>query len=105
MVYSSLISSADDYDPQPSAAGLVGKENNRSTLWEYRSKSLSVYSQINNLVARRMLVRTSAQDKLGTSINFRTNVSYNVVAVLAKRVKFELDEWLWDWGAGGANGL
>ncbi|CBQ70599.1 conserved hypothetical protein [Sporisorium reilianum SRZ2] len=77
----------------------------RSTLWEYRSKSLGVYSQINGLVARRMLVRTSAQDKLGTSINFRTNVSYSVVSVLARRVKFGLDEWLWDWGAAGAGGL
>ncbi|PWZ03190.1 hypothetical protein BCV70DRAFT_183924 [Testicularia cyperi] len=77
--------------------------NARSSVWEYRSKSLSVYSQINNLVARRMLVRTSAQDKLGTSINFRTNVGYNVASVLARRVKFDLDEWLWDWGAGGGN--
>lgn len=84
-------------------ASLVGSDTDRSTLWEYRSKSLSVYSQINNLVARRMLVRTSAQDKLGTSINFRTNVGYNVAAVLAKRVKFDLDEWLWDWGSGGGN--
>lgn len=99
MVYSSLILNHDDLHPEGT------KENDRSTLWEYRSKSLSVYSQINSLVARRMLVRTSAQDKLGTSINFRTNVSYSVVAVLAKRVKFELDEWLWDWGAGGAGGL
>lgn len=77
----------------------------RSGLWEYRGKTLSVYSQINGLVSRRMLVRTSAQDKLGTSINFRTNVGYGVVSVLAKRVRFELDEWLWDWGAGGSNGL
>lgn len=100
MVYSSLI---PDHDL--SASNDAGKDHDRSTLWEYRSKSLSVYSQINNLVARRMLVRTSAQDKLGTSINFRTNVSYNVVSVLAKRVKFDLDEWLWDWGAGGAGGL
>lgn len=99
MVYSSLV-------PDHDLSAAVGeRENDRSTLWEYRSKSLSVYSQINGLVARRMLVRTSAQDKLGTSINFRTNVSYSVVAVLAKRVKFELDEWLWDWGAGGTNGL
>lgn len=96
MVYSSLIP-----ENESNAQGNL----DRSTLWEFRSKSLSVYSQINGLVARRMLVRTSAQDKLGTSINFRTNVSYNVVAVLAKRVKFDLDEWLWDWGAGGANGL
>lgn len=93
MVYSSLI---PDYDEC---------QVDRSTLWEFRSKTLSVYSQINGLVARRMLVRTSAPDKLGTSINFRTNVSYNVVAVLAKRVKFDLDEWLWDWGSGGTNGL
>ncbi|SNX82581.1 uncharacterized protein MEPE_01287 [Melanopsichium pennsylvanicum] len=99
MVYSSLIPDHDLTSTQ------VEKENDRSTLWEYRSKSLSVYSQINGLVAKRMLVRTSAQDKLGTSINFRTNVNYNIVAVLAKRVKFDLDEWLWDWGAGGANGL
>ncbi|SPO22491.1 uncharacterized protein UTRI_01169 [Ustilago trichophora] len=99
MVYSSLV---PDHDLR---AAVGERENDRSTLWEYRSKSLSVYSQINGLVARRMLVRTSAQDKLGTSINFRTNVSYSVVAVLAKRVKFELDEWLWDWGAGGTNGL
>lgn len=84
-------------------SALVGADADRSTLWEYRSKSLSVYSQINNLVARRMLVRTSAQDKLGTSINFRTNVGYNVAAVLAKRVKFDLDEWLWDWGSSGGN--
>ncbi|SPO21686.1 uncharacterized protein UTRI_01169_B [Ustilago trichophora] len=99
MVYSSLV-------PDHDLSAAVGeRENDRSTLWEYRSKSLSVYSQISGLVARRMLVRTSAQDKLGTSINFRTNVSYSVVAVLAKRVKFELDEWLWDWGAGGTNGL
>ncbi|KAJ9477549.1 hypothetical protein PHBOTO_001098 [Pseudozyma hubeiensis] len=96
MVYSSLI---------PENESNTQGDLDRSTLWEFRSKSLSVYSQINGLVARRMLVRTSAQDKLGTSINFRTNVSYNVVAVLAKRVKFDLDEWLWDWGAGGANGL
>ncbi|TKY84931.1 hypothetical protein EX895_006011 [Sporisorium graminicola] len=95
MIYSSLV---PDHDA-------VQAEVDRSTLWEYRSKSLSVYSQINGLVARRMLVRTSAQDKLGTSINFRTNVSYNVVSVLAKRVKFDLDEWLWDWGAGGSGGL
>lgn len=88
MVYASLVGDAD---------------TDRSSLWEYRSKSLSVYSQINTLVARRMLVRTSAQDKLGTSINFRTNVGYNVAAVLAKRVKFDLDEWLWDWGADGGN--
>ncbi|CDR87718.1 uncharacterized protein SPSC_03490 [Sporisorium scitamineum] len=92
MVYSSLV---------PDHA----EQGDRSTLWEYRSKSLSVYSQINGLVARRMLVRTSAQDKLGTSINFRTNVSYNVVGVLARRAKFDLDEWLWDWGAAGGGGL
>ncbi|GAC72579.1 hypothetical protein L1887_52840 [Cichorium endivia] len=99
LVYSSLIPEND------LSASNVDASGDRSTLWEYRSKSLSVYSQINNLVARRMLVRTSAQDKLGTSINFRTNVSYSVVAVLAKRVRFDLDEWLWDWGASGAGGI
>lgn len=102
MIYSSL---NPDNETFSGGNGEREKENDRSTLWEYRSKSLSVYSQINGLVARRMLVRTSAQDKLGTSINFRTNVSYSVVAVLAKRVKFELDEWLWDWGTGGVNGV
>ncbi|KAJ1033364.1 hypothetical protein NDA13_001356 [Ustilago tritici] len=104
MVYSSL-NPDNDLSSSSGGGGEKEKENDRSTLWEYRSKSLSVYSQINGLVAKRMLVRTSAQDKLGTSINFRTNVSYSVVAVLAKRVKFELDEWLWDWGAGGVNSM
>ena len=99
MIYSSMV---PDHDLSANGGNA---ESDRSTLWEFRSKSLSVYSQINGLVARRMLVRTSAQDKLGTSINFRTNVGYNVVAVLAKRVKFELDEWLWDWGASGSGGL
>ncbi|KAN0060927.1 hypothetical protein ACQY0O_006661 [Thecaphora frezii] len=72
-------------------------------MWEQRARSVGVYSQITNLVARRMLIRTSAPDKLGSTINFRTNVSYNVAATLARKVRFDLDEWLWDWGGGGAN--
>jgi origin recognition complex subunit 5 len=101
-VFQALVTeAAPDMAMVYAALGDGGRD--RAAVWEYRSRSLSVYAQINNLVARRMLVRTSAQDKLGTSINFRTNVGYSIAAVLAYRVKFDLDDWLWDWGTGGGN--
>ncbi|EPQ28284.1 uncharacterized protein PFL1_04111 [Pseudozyma flocculosa PF-1] len=77
-------------------------EGDVGAMWEERARSVGVYTQINNLVSRRMLVRTSAPDRLGGSVNFRTNVGYTVVATLARKVRFDLDEWLWDWGGGGA---
>ncbi|PWN47691.1 hypothetical protein IE53DRAFT_390179 [Violaceomyces palustris] len=75
--------------------------NDHTAEWEKVCRSAGVYSQIANLLSRRMIVRTSSAEKLNT-VNLRTNVSYRVASNLAKSVRFDLDLWLWDWGGAGA---
>ena len=67
--------------------------------WELRARSRAVYNQINTLVARRMLIRTTPPDRIASAVNLRTNVSHSLVSSLARRVRFDLGLWLYDWGS------
>lgn len=69
----------------------------KSDWWEIKSKSVGVMDGINTLIRINALVRTSASEKLDSTILLRTNVTFETASQVSHRVRFDLSEWLYSW--------
>jgi origin recognition complex subunit 5 len=83
----------------PEVPGWMGEEESqvKSDWWEVKSKSTAVMEATNTLIRMGFLVRTSAAERLEGTTLLRTNVTFEAISQVSRRVKFDLQEWLWDW--------
>lgn len=96
-IFQALVTEAG---PEVLISAKVSTPPDLTRYWEHRAKAASTYRAIESLCREgRYLVRISPWEKIdgGAPMSLRTNVTYEEVKVIAGRVDFDLDEWLWDW--------